>query len=123
MFHLNESDWELVFNINTLDILRERLQNELFRRLYHRYLAEEEEEKKEDNKNNKRSKGFVTKFIKFEPTNNDLSGDCVICFENLSTSPTGSLSECIHKFHYNCIIKWLQHKLECPVCRQSCARI
>ena len=46
-----------------------------------------------------------------EKTQNDV---CSICMEedNLVAN-----EKCGHKFHTECLVKWLEHKSSCPVCR------
>ena len=45
---------------------------------------------------------------------------CVICQENLSSSPTYELPECSHSYHQKCINAWFrQGNSKCPLCN-SC---
>ena len=39
---------------------------------------------------------------------------CSICFEKDDLVPN---EKCGHRFHTECLVKWLQHKSSCPVCR------
>ena len=39
---------------------------------------------------------------------------CPICFEK---DDLVANEKCGHRFHTECLVKWLQHKSSCPVCR------
>uniref|UniRef100_A0A8W8KL63 RING-type domain-containing protein n=3 Tax=Magallana gigas TaxID=29159 RepID=A0A8W8KL63_MAGGI len=41
---------------------------------------------------------------------------CVICHEEM-TPPTTVMLECKHRFHDECIRKWLREQSTCPNCR------
>tara|TARA_B100001094_G_C17382007_1_gene417330 strand:- start:101 stop:346 length:246 start_codon:yes stop_codon:yes gene_type:complete len=43
--------------------------------------------------------------------------ECSICLET-NDSKTRKL-ECKHKFHQNCIEKWLENNNRCPMCNQQ----
>lgn len=51
------------------------------------------------------------------------NNECSICLENLDLSALASnlnniyTLDCNHSFHKNCITKWLETKLTCPLCR------
>ena len=46
--------------------------------------------------------------------------DCAICLEDFQDGQRCQvLCECKHTFHSECIDRWLQKKLTCPICR-SC---
>lgn len=52
----------------------------------------------------------------------DEDGDCVICLENWGAGAGGADAvvkemPCKHRFHANCIEKWLRIHGSCPVCR------
>lgn len=40
---------------------------------------------------------------------------CPICYQYKSNGYT--TNECIHKFCYNCLVRWSKFKKECPCCR------
>ena len=44
------------------------------------------------------------------------SPNCSICFEKLVSKET-HIVHCGHKFHHNCIEKWLEKEFSCPLCR------
>lgn len=61
----------------------------------------------------------------FKPPNNtpgEHNVICCICYELMCNSDAGSLYECNHAFHFNCIQKWFGKKdvLTCPCCRANC---
>ncbi len=43
---------------------------------------------------------------------------CVICTDNLNTIDT-IMTKCNHKFHFECLNKWLLIKPRCPCCRED----
>ena len=43
---------------------------------------------------------------------------CVICTDNLTTIDT-IMTKCDHKFHFDCLNKWLLIKPRCPCCRED----
>ncbi|KAJ9451444.1 Transmembrane E3 ubiquitin-protein ligase 1 [Diplonema papillatum] len=49
------------------------------------------------------------------------SPDCVICQSSIETTTADDymLAPCEHLFHTTCLTQWMQHKLECPVCRRT----
>ncbi len=62
----------------------------------------------------------------FNPPKNSPGDDnliCCICYELMSETDAGSLYECKHAFHFNCIQKWFGRKdvLTCPCCRTNCS--
>mmetsp|Transcript_22939 Transcript_22939/g.11086 ORF Transcript_22939/g.11086 Transcript_22939/m.11086 type:complete len:86 (-) Transcript_22939:48-305(-) len=46
----------------------------------------------------------------------EVSGDCSICQENVST---GIELSCLHVFHEACLKPWLREKATCPNCRKK----
>lgn len=63
---------------------------------------------------------IVSNLIKLETVVNDQCISCVICMEDINISESCSiLSECQHKFHNNCIMKWIKRVNSCPICRCS----
>jgi len=49
--------------------------------------------------------------------------ECSICLDSLETGEKFAQLECAHKFHKNCIQKWLVNSLSCPCCRKSFEKI
>lgn len=43
---------------------------------------------------------------------------CIICFEDLTETTDVMVTPCDHAFHDHCLSRWMEEKLECPVCRQ-----
>jgi len=51
---------------------------------------------------------------------NDIISDCVYCQNCKSFKPCKKVtSDCGHKFHYNCISRWLIGHITCPLCNQE----
>ena len=44
---------------------------------------------------------------------------CIICLENYKYNDFIALMKCDHRYHYNCIKKWLNHNPNCPICRKD----
>jgi len=44
------------------------------------------------------------------------AGDCSICLNDLQCT-SQMLAPCGHRFHSKCLSKWMDVKLECPICR------
>ena len=63
------------------------------------------------NKSNKLMKTFTF--------TNDMVCDCSICLSSLETGENLAQLECAHKFHKDCIQKWLIQSLNCPCCRKN----
>ncbi|KAJ0025261.1 hypothetical protein Pint_08120 [Pistacia integerrima] len=45
--------------------------------------------------------------------------ECVICFEKFDNGEEITRLPCYHLFHGDCISKWLQRSITCPLCRYS----
>lgn len=59
------------------------------------------------------------------PFKPDLTGECCICLENLTSASVVSVDcQALHLYHAHCIQQWLQQKrslrqaFECPLCQQ-----
>ncbi|KAJ4711355.1 E3 ubiquitin-protein ligase RING1-like [Melia azedarach] len=52
-----------------------------------------------------------------EGENEEFGGECVICLEEYEAGEIAKEMPCKHKFHANCIEKWLGIHGSCPVCR------
>ncbi|XP_040994362.1 E3 ubiquitin-protein ligase RNF181 homolog [Juglans microcarpa x Juglans regia] len=42
---------------------------------------------------------------------------CGVCQEEMKVGDEGRMLGCMHKFHGDCIVKWLRNKATCPLCR------
>ncbi|KAK0604459.1 hypothetical protein LWI29_015883 [Acer saccharum] len=42
---------------------------------------------------------------------------CGVCQEDMERGDEGRAMDCMHAFHHDCILQWLQHKNTCPLCR------
>ncbi len=42
---------------------------------------------------------------------------CPICIENIEYKENLYITYCFHKFHKECIERWLYIKKNCPICR------
>lgn len=49
------------------------------------------------------------------------SFDCVICYTDIDIRNRGGymLAPCDHLFHKDCLIQWMEVKMECPICRKD----
>jgi len=47
--------------------------------------------------------------------------ECVICYNNIDTSNRTAymIAPCDHIFHKDCLVQWMEVKMECPICRQK----
>lgn len=45
--------------------------------------------------------------------------DCTICMEKIEKNTDVYKISCNHKFHKQCLNKWLKEKFECPTCRTN----
>ena len=46
--------------------------------------------------------------------------ECVICYNDIDISDRTAymIAPCNHVFHKECLIQWMEVKMECPICRQ-----
>ena len=68
------------------------------------------------------SKLIDISFTKKDITNNNSIEKCVICYENFSEGELLKMTSCFHLFHFLCIKRWIQMKIEspdCPICRRK----
>lgn len=42
---------------------------------------------------------------------------CVVCMEKLRTEDPTAILPCLHQYHEDCILQWLQQSRTCPLCR------
>jgi len=51
-------------------------------------------------------------------TDSNSAQDCSICLDSISSPSSDFKQKCGHSFHYECIARWLNDKMSCPMCRQ-----
>ena len=61
-------------------------------------------------------KKLISNFSKFFAK---LISNCVICMENFKEGDTLRTMICLHRFHRNCIDKWIKSNAICPICRKQ----
>jgi hypothetical protein len=47
---------------------------------------------------------------------------CTICLHDFQTGETvcwAKVRECNHIFHEDCVVRWLEYRDDCPLCRQN----
>ena len=54
----------------------------------------------------------------------DPQSNCVICLEEMNVGAEDTLERflqlnCMHKFHRDCIVPWLDKQSKCPLCKQD----
>ncbi|KAF3783356.1 E3 ubiquitin-protein ligase [Nymphaea thermarum] len=47
----------------------------------------------------------------------DEEARCAVCLEGFGVDGEARETPCSHRYHNNCIIKWLEKHITCPVCR------
>jgi hypothetical protein len=47
------------------------------------------------------------------------ANECCICMEHFSARDTIVETECLHRYHSNCLADWLRQARTCPVCRMD----
>lgn len=63
------------------------------------------------------------KLMKTFTVGSGMDCECSICLDTLETGEKFAQLECAHKFHKNCIHKWLVNSLTCPCCRKNFDKI
>ncbi|KAF8399486.1 hypothetical protein HHK36_015352 [Tetracentron sinense] len=63
------------------------------------------------------SKASIEAMPKVEITEEEGDGDCAICLEDWEIGGEARVMPCKHRYHTNCIEKWLEIHGSCPVCR------
>ncbi|KAL2542958.1 RING/U-box superfamily protein [Abeliophyllum distichum] len=63
------------------------------------------------------SKASIEAMTSVEITGNENDEECVICLEEWEVGQMATEMPCKHRFHGNCIKKWLETHGSCPVCR------
>ena len=65
---------------------------------------------------------MTTETISEAPTRSALpSFECAICYNEIDIrNPSGyMLAPCDHLFHQDCLVRWMEVKMECPICRKD----
>ena len=57
--------------------------------------------------------------ISFKKSENEFKNELyIICLDKLKNDNyKNAVLECGHKFHSDCILKWIENKNNCPICR------
>ncbi|XP_018330507.1 probable E3 ubiquitin-protein ligase ZFP1 [Agrilus planipennis] len=58
-----------------------------------------------------------TRILSSKETVNLVEATCVICFMKFKEQQLIRELSCLHRFHKNCIDKWLVNQMNCPICR------
>lgn len=75
--------------------------------------------------NNSNKEKIMQKLIDIsfkENKNNRDNEKCAICLQNFIENEYIKMTSCYHLFHFNCIEKWIEEKIEspdCPICRRK----
>ena len=77
--------------------------------------------KSRNNKDNNLKKSHIKKLkettIDNENLNELLIQECSICLEKFQQNDITYTTPCMHYFHKDCLLLWLQKNLNCPLCR------
>ena len=71
---------------------------------------------------NRSESGMTTETVTPSPTNPSLPCfDCVICYNPIDVRNRRGymLAPCDHLFHRECLVQWMEVKMECPICRKE----
>ncbi|PWA78403.1 zinc finger, RING/FYVE/PHD-type [Artemisia annua] len=87
------------------------------------FLQEEEEEERGNNNDNGGS-GLstekISKHLQVSVRHDKMDGECIICLREYEKNERiGTLDNCRHEFHADCVKDWLLRKNECPLCRAT----
>ena len=63
------------------------------------------------------SKESIESMPSVEIKEGEEDGECAVCLEEWKIGEMAKEMPCKHKFHPNCIVKWLEIHGSCPVCR------
>jgi hypothetical protein len=64
----------------------------------------------------------VAIYTDFEGRDENDRDMCSICFDKFIDSDMCRELKCKHLYHQNCIDKWLDEHITCPVCREECGK-
>ncbi|KAI8375125.1 hypothetical protein BD560DRAFT_392760 [Blakeslea trispora] len=59
------------------------------------------------------------KTIRLAANHPDINEECIICQEYFSSSLDLCVLPCEHKYHSDCIVRWLHVNSSCPICRSA----
>ena len=45
--------------------------------------------------------------------------DCSICLNKIKKNQIARETSCLHKFHAQCLDRWLEEKSTCPLCKKN----
>ena len=71
---------------------------------------------------NRTETGMTAETIKdLPPSPRTPSIDCVICYTGIDVRNRKGymLAPCDHIFHKECLVQWMEVKMECPICRKE----
>jgi len=71
---------------------------------------------------NRTESGMTAETVTVAPKNPAIPRfDCVICYNEIDiNNRTGyMLAPCDHLFHKDCLVQWMEVKMECPICRNE----
>lgn len=65
---------------------------------------------------------MTTETINVAPVRSPLpSFECAICYSEIDIRNRSGymLAPCDHLFHQDCLVQWMEVKMECPICRKD----
>ena len=65
-------------------------------------------------------KKFISSQLPVAKLTEDIADNCVICMEQFRAGHSCQTLPCFHRFHQNCISRWLKTKQICPMCKHLC---
>lgn len=48
-----------------------------------------------------------------------IKGICVICYCSIKEGKRCFPENCLHIFHFDCLLKWSEQKNQCPLCKKG----
>ncbi|KAJ9141083.1 hypothetical protein P3X46_031660 [Hevea brasiliensis] len=67
-------------------------------------------------KNNGSNKKFNWAKLSWKATEQE---ECTICLERFKSGETLAHLPCAHRFHWRCLVPWLENNAHCPCCRME----
>lgn len=64
-------------------------------------------------------KAFKPKPFNYHPLTPVIGQECPICYCPIMTDDEASVTPCNHAFHTECLVRWMEEKLICPLCRET----